>query len=70
VTAQLRENNATEVMWERPILHAKISLYVGRVLHIINLHLKSKLASFVQGQQLDQFTWKTASGWAEGFFLS
>ena len=70
VTAQPQENTATEITWERPILYAKISLDAGRVLHLINLHLKSKLASSIQGQQLDQYTWKTASGWAEGFFLS
>ena len=70
VTAQPPETTAAEVTWERPTLYAKISLTAGRVLHIINLHLKSKIASPIPGQKLDEYTWKTSSGWAEGFFLS
>lgn len=40
------------------------------VLHIINLHLKSKLPTEIDGQKEDPYTWKSASGWAEGYFLS
>ena len=39
-------------------------------MNIINAHLKSKLPTDVPGQKVDRFTWKTASGWAEGFFIS
>jgi predicted extracellular nuclease len=42
----------------------------GRILHIINLHLKSKIPSDIPGQKLDSFTWKTVSAWAEGSFIS
>jgi len=70
VTAEPPELEAAEVTWERPILYAKVRLDNGRFLHVINLHLKSRLPSFVEGQQLARDRWKTASGWAEGFFLS
>lgn len=40
------------------------------ILHVINLHLKSKLPTTIEGQKEDRYTWTTASGWAEGYFLS
>jgi len=70
VTAEPQEQEAKEITWERPILHAKIRLDGNKVLDVINLHLKSRLPSNIEGQKVDQYTWKTASGWAEGFFLS
>lgn len=70
VTAKPAEGEATEVTWERPILHAKIQLDDNRVVDLIDIHLKSKLPTNIEGQKLDNYTWKTASGWAEGFFLS
>jgi predicted extracellular nuclease len=39
-------------------------------LHVFNIHLKSKLPTQIPGQKEDQYTWKSARGWAEGFFLS
>jgi endonuclease/exonuclease/phosphatase family metal-dependent hydrolase len=57
------------ITWERPALHARIDLG-GSILNVIVVHLKSKLPTDINGQKLDQFTWKSASGWAEGFFLS
>ncbi|MDD2340818.1 MAG: hypothetical protein PHG79_11425 [Methanosarcina sp.] len=75
VTAEKAEEEEEEeeqknitVTWERPILHARISVG-ARELDVINLHLKSRLPSDIKGQKLDQYTWKTASGWAEGFFI-
>jgi endonuclease/exonuclease/phosphatase family metal-dependent hydrolase len=70
VTAQPKETEAKPVEWERPILHAKVKLDGNRTLDFINIHLKSRLPSDIPGQKIDQFKWKTASGWAEGFFLS
>ncbi len=61
---------ARDVTWERPILHAEIELPDGRSLNVINLHLKSKRPTDIPGQKEDTYTWKTASGWAEGYFLS
>ncbi|HZC28826.1 MAG TPA: hypothetical protein VE269_03720 [Gaiellaceae bacterium] len=46
----------------------------GRVLHVLNLHLKSKIPTDVLGQKLnpaDRFSpWRSAAGAAEGAFLS
>lgn len=49
---------------------AGVSAGAGELLHVINVHLKSKRPTNIPGQQVDSFTWRTASGWAEGFFLS
>ena len=70
VTATPAESEAREVTWERPILHAKIQLDNARILDLINVHLKSKLPTSIPGQKVDNYTWKTAVGWAEGSFLS
>lgn len=59
---------------ERPILHVDVDLtpvgpHAGR-LHVINVHLKSKIPTDIPGQKIDAFTWKTADAWAEGAFIS
>ena len=54
---------------ERPILHVTVDVG-GQTLHVINVHLKSKIPTDIPGQKIDGFTWKTADGWAEGSFLS
>lgn len=68
-TTQGEEPRAERISWERPILHARISIG-NRILDVINLHLKSRIPTDIKGQKLDTYTWKTASGWAEGFFIS
>jgi len=70
VTANPPELVADDVTWERPLLHARVQLPGARTLHVINVHLKSKRPDTIAGQQLDRFTFRTASGWAEGFFVS
>ncbi|NYT02155.1 MAG: endonuclease [Methanosarcinales archaeon] len=70
VTAKPKENEAREISWERPILYAKIRITSDLAMHVINLHLKSRRPSSIAGHRLDERTWKTASGWAEGFFIS
>jgi len=70
VTALPPRTEADRVTWERPILHAQIRLPSDRVLDVLNVHLKSKLPASIDGQKVSTYTWKTASGWAEGFFLS
>ncbi|MEU5524860.1 endonuclease/exonuclease/phosphatase family protein [Streptomyces sp. NPDC047860] len=60
---------------ERPILHAQIDIdhtEPGRLLHIITVHLKSKIPSEIPGQVSDpkKGIWRTADAWAEGSFLS
>lgn len=64
------DDEANRITWERPILHASINLPDNRTAHIINLHLKSRIPSNINGQKINSYTWRTASGWAEGYFLS
>jgi exonuclease III len=70
VTANPPENAADNVTWERPILYTRITLPDNSNLHVINLHLKSKIPSNIPGQRINNYTWRTVPGWAEGFFLS
>ncbi len=69
VTADPGEQ-AKDISWERPILHVEIDIPNIGLVHVINLHLKSRLASNVNGQKSNYYTWKSAAGWAEGYFLS
>jgi endonuclease/exonuclease/phosphatase family metal-dependent hydrolase len=66
------EPEAEEISWQRPILHCEIELPENRVLHAINLHLKSKKPTSIKGQQdPDKYwLWLSHEGWAEGYFLS
>lgn len=69
VTAQPADDSAREVRWERPILHVQINVPELGNLHMINLHLKSRLATPIPGQG-GGFSWKNAAAWAEGYFMS
>lgn len=69
VTALPQEDEAKKVGWERPILHAQIQHPQLGKIHLLNLHLKSRIASSIPGQK-DGFSWNSAAGWAEGYFLS
>ena len=69
VTAIPQEDEAKKVGWERPILHAQIQHpQLGKV-HVLNLHLKSRVSTPIPGQK-EGFSWNSAVGWAEGYFLS
>lgn len=70
VTAAPAADKAAPIQWDRPLLYAGIDLPNGRRLHVVNLHLRAPLASFVPGQKKSPFVWKTASGWAEGFYVA
>ncbi|MCI0512699.1 endonuclease/exonuclease/phosphatase family protein [candidate division KSB1 bacterium] len=69
-TADPPDSAANPVEWERPMLCTQIDLGSNRTLHLINVHLKSKLASNIPGQKLNDYTWRTVSAWAEGSFIS
>lgn len=69
-TAEPSAGTASAVAWDRPLLHVEIALDGGRPLHVVNLHLRAPLAAFLPGQKESAFVWKTAGGWAEGFFLA
>jgi hypothetical protein len=47
------DQTADPLEWERPILYAQVDLGGGRILHVLNLHLKSKIATDIQGQKKD-----------------
>lgn len=64
------QGGARAMTWDRPFLHTRIRLPDGKALNVINLHLKAPLAAAVPGQKLDRFAWKSASGWAEGYFIA
>jgi endonuclease/exonuclease/phosphatase family metal-dependent hydrolase len=70
VTADPPDAKANPLEWERPLLYTQIDIGDGRTLHLVNMHLKSKVASNVPGQKIDNYTWKTVSAWAEGSFIS
>lgn len=70
ITAEPADEEADEVSWERPILHAKIALGDNKILHVVNLHLKSMSPTSIKGQNPTWYIWASHSGWAEGFFLS
>jgi endonuclease/exonuclease/phosphatase family metal-dependent hydrolase len=70
LTAAPPDAAAVTIDWERPILMATVDLGDGRSLHVINLHLKSKLPTEIPGQKINQFTWRNAAAAAEGSFLS
>jgi len=69
-TARPRPPDAEPVAFDRPILETEIDLPDGARLHVLNLHLRSPLAALVAGQKESPFVWKSAAGWAEGFFLA
>ena len=74
LTADPPDTEARVIGIERPIQHVVIDVgedaMQTELLHVINIHLKSKRPTNIPGQKVDNFTWATSSGWAEGFFLS
>ncbi|MDH3579858.1 MAG: endonuclease/exonuclease/phosphatase family protein [Hyphomicrobiales bacterium] len=70
VTAIPAEYEARPIEWDRPILGATLELGDSPTLHIFNTHLRAPLAAPVAGQKEAPFVWKSAQGWAEGYFLA
>jgi endonuclease/exonuclease/phosphatase family metal-dependent hydrolase len=56
----------TEIRWDRPLLHTRISLPDGRSLHALNLHLRAPLAAHVPGGKIGPFSWGSVDAWARG----
>ena len=69
LTAKPPDQFPVEINVERPILYAEIEAG-GVPLHVINVHLKSKIPSDIPGQTVDAYTWRSADSWAEGAFIS
>lgn len=65
-TATTRE----AIRWDRPILHARVTLPNGRVLDVLNLHLRAPLAASIEGEKLGPFAWRNTASWAEGLLLA
>jgi endonuclease/exonuclease/phosphatase family metal-dependent hydrolase len=70
LTAKPPDTAAVTVDIERPILHVQLDLPNATRLHIINVHLKSKIPTNIPGQKIDNYTWRSADAWAEGSFIS
>ncbi|MCP4967631.1 MAG: endonuclease, partial [bacterium] len=70
ITAIPAEATAKAIGVERPIQHVQVDLGLFGTLHVINLHLKSKIPTNIEGQKVDDYTWRSADAWAEGLFLS
>jgi endonuclease/exonuclease/phosphatase family metal-dependent hydrolase len=70
LTANPADHSPVEVTAERPVLHVELDIGAGRRLHVVNVHLKSKIPTPIPGQMIDNYTWRAADAWAEGVFLS
>jgi endonuclease/exonuclease/phosphatase family metal-dependent hydrolase len=71
LTAKPPDQAPVPIGVERPILHVQLDLGPqGGRLHVINVHLKSKIPTDIPGQKIDAYTWRGADAWAEGSFLS
>ena len=70
LTAKPPDTAAVAIDIERPIVHVQLDLTNGTRLHVINVHLKSKIPTNIPGQKIDAYTWRSADGWAEGSFIS
>ncbi|HEX7073204.1 MAG TPA: endonuclease/exonuclease/phosphatase family protein [Hyphomicrobiaceae bacterium] len=58
------------ITFDRPLLLVDVELPGGKLLTVINLHLRAPLAAVIPGQKQSAFVWKSIGGWAEGYFLS
>ena len=52
------------------MLYTALALDDGTPLHLMNVHMKSKIATSIPGQKVDNYTWKSVAAWAEGSFIS
>ncbi len=59
-----------KLAFDRALLLTTISLGSDKHLSVLNLHLRAPLALPIAGQKEAPFTWRSVSGWAEGYFLS
>jgi len=70
ITAEPGRGDQVPVTFDRPLVVTEIALPGGRTVSVVNVHLRAPLASPVAGQKTGPFAWRSASGWAEGFYLS
>ena len=70
LTGEPEEARDLSLEWDRPLLHATFATPGGATLHVLNLHLRSPLASPIPGQKLAADRWRSPAGWAEGYFAA
>lgn len=73
VTAEPPARDREALTWDRPALHAILSIddtADEHRLHVFNVHLRSPLAAPVRGQKISALSWRSVGGWAEGFWLA
>jgi endonuclease/exonuclease/phosphatase family metal-dependent hydrolase len=70
ITAIPVETEARPISWERPIFYVKLKLNESQALHVLNLHLKSRIPTEIPGQMIGMDAWKSAAAYAEGVFIS
>ena len=58
------------VRWQRPTLYVRLRKGAEDAIHVLNVHFKSKIPTPIPGQGPTDFKWRSAGGWAEGFFVS
>ena len=69
-TAQSANSDEEAIVSDRPVLVCELDQGEGRILSVVNCHLRAPLASSIAGQKISPFVWKSVSGWAEGYFVS
>jgi endonuclease/exonuclease/phosphatase family metal-dependent hydrolase len=70
VTGSARSGAPQPITFDRPLLLAEIELPDAKTLEVINVHLRAPRASAIPDEKVDSATWRTTSGWAEGYFIS
>jgi endonuclease/exonuclease/phosphatase family metal-dependent hydrolase len=70
VTGSARSGAPQPITFDRPLLLAEIELPGAKSLDVMNVHLRAPRASAIPDEKVDSATWRTTSGWAEGYFIS
>lgn len=70
VTAHPPAQEPEVVDWDRAFVFARVRLAPGRVVTVVNLHLRAPRAAWIAGQKADSRVWRSVPGWAEGYFLA
>jgi endonuclease/exonuclease/phosphatase family metal-dependent hydrolase len=59
-----------QVRWDRPVLEVHVTCPDGAPLVVFDAHLRAPIAAHVEGQKLASLRWRSAAGWAEGYFMA
>jgi endonuclease/exonuclease/phosphatase family metal-dependent hydrolase len=69
VTGSLKGGAPQPITFDRPLLLTEVELPGVKSLDVINVHLRAPRASPIPDEKVDSATWRTTSGWAEGYFI-